>query len=34
LADGLCDFRGKCILAEGLHNWGERAVPFLNYTLY
>jgi hypothetical protein len=32
LADGFCEL-GKTILAEGLHDWGRRAVPLLNYTL-
>jgi hypothetical protein len=34
LADGLCDLEGGgIILAEGLHEWGWRVVPLLNYTL-
>jgi hypothetical protein len=32
LADGLCGL-GEITLAEGLHDWGRRAVPFLNYNL-
>jgi hypothetical protein len=33
LADGLCDLGGEITLAEGLHDWGRRAVSLLNYTL-
>jgi hypothetical protein len=33
LADGLCDLRGEITSAEGLRDWGRRAVPLLNYTL-
>jgi hypothetical protein len=33
LADGLCDLREEIASAEGLRDWGRRAVPLLNYTL-
>jgi hypothetical protein len=32
LADGFCEL-GKTMLAEGLHDWGRRAVPLLNFSL-
>jgi hypothetical protein len=33
LADGLCELGGGITLAEGLRDWGWRAVSLLNYTL-
>jgi hypothetical protein len=33
LADGLCDLGGGITSAEGIRDWGRRAVPLLNYTL-
>jgi hypothetical protein len=34
LADGLCNLGGGGVTsAKGIHDWGRRAVPLLNYTL-